>query len=176
VGPAIADLTKSAGDLDLKMKMPQSLMVGIFHQVNDQWAMLGSVGWDDWSQFARVRIRVDGSGVTKKVDAGFDDTWHVGVGAQYQYNPKLMLTAGFSYDSSMCKDSNRPIDLPLGEMYRFGVGYKYKKSDDILLGAGLSFLWEGDLETKRAGGPVAGYVSGEYENVSITFLSFYAQW
>ncbi len=68
------------------------------------------------------------------------------------------------------------VDLPLGEMYRYGFGCKYKKSDDILLGAGLSFLWEGDLETKRAGSPSAGYVSGEYENVSITFLSGYIQW
>jgi long-chain fatty acid transport protein len=176
VGPAIADLMKSIGKLDLKMKMPQSVMAGIFHQVNEEWAILGSVGWDDWSRFARVRIRVDGTGIKRIVDAGFDDTWHVGVGAQYQYNPKLMLTAGFSYDSSMTKDSNRPIDLPLGEMYRFGFGCKYKKSDDILLGAGLSFLWEGDLEIKPAGTPLTGQVSGEYENVSITFLSGYVQW
>jgi long-chain fatty acid transport protein len=176
VGPGIANLTKSIGEIDLSMKMPQSLMVGIFHQVNDTWAILGSVGWDDWSRFARVRVRVDNTGINREVDAGFDDTWHFGVGAQYQYNPKWMFTAGFSYDSSMTDDSNRPIDLPLGAMYRYGLGFKYKKSDDVLLGVGLSFLWEGDLETKPAGNPVAGQVSGEYENVSITFLSAYVQW
>ena len=176
VGPGIADLTKGVGDIDLSLKMPQSLMAGIFHQINDAWAILGSVGWDDWSRFARVSVRVDGTGINQEVDAGFDDTWHFGVGAQYQYNPKLMLTAGFSYDTSMTDDSNRPIDLPLGTMYRYGLGFKYKKSDDLLLGAGLSFLWEGDLEIKPAGNPVAGQVSGKYENVSITFLSFYAQW
>jgi long-chain fatty acid transport protein len=158
------------------MKMPQSLMTGIFHQVNDAWAILGSVGWDDWSRFARVHVRVDETGINRVVDAGFDDTWHFGVGTQYQYNPKLMLTAGFSYDSSLAEDSNRPISLPLGEMYRYGLGFKYKKSDDLLLGAGLCFLWEGDLKIKPAGGPVAGQVSGKYENVSITFLSFYIQW
>jgi long-chain fatty acid transport protein len=176
VGPGIANLTKSIGDLDLGMKMPQSVMTGIFHQINDAWAILGSVGWDEWSKFGRVQVSVDGTGINQTVDAGFDDTWHFGVGAQYQYTPKLMLTGGFSYDTSMSDDSNRPIDLPLGAMYRYALGFKYQKSADLLLGAGLSFLWQGDLKVKPAGGGLAGQVSGQYNNVSITFLSFYVQW
>ena len=88
-----------------------------------------------------------------------------------------MFTAGFSYDSSIMKGSERPITLPIGHMYRYGLGVKYRKSDDLLMGAGLSFLWEGDLGTMPAGSEVSGgRVSGEYKNVSITFLSFYAQW
>ena len=176
VGPIIAEATKSLGDLDLGMKMPQSLMAGIFHQVNDKWAVLGSVGWDDWSRFSRVHVRIDGTGVNTVVDAGFKDTWHFGVGAQYQYTPKLMLTAGFSYDSGMANDAKRPIMLPLGAMYRYGLGFKYQKSEDLLLGGGLSFLWEGDLKVKPAGGGVEGQVSGRYKNISITFLSLYVQW
>jgi long-chain fatty acid transport protein len=158
------------------MKMPQSLMAGIFHQVNDKWAVLGSVGWDDWSRFSRVHVRIDGTQVNTVVDAGFKDTWHFGVGAQYQYTPKLMLTAGFSYDTAMVNDAKRPITLPLGDMYRYGLGFKYQKSEDLLLGGGLSFLWEGDLKVKPGGGGVEGQVSGRYENISITFLSLYVQW
>ena len=109
--------------------------------------------------------------------AGFDDTWHVGLATEYQYSPKLMFTAGFSYDSSMMKSSQRPLTLPIGHMYRYGLGVKYRKSDDLLMGAGLSFLWEGDLGTMPAGSEVSGgRVSGEYKNVSITFLSLYVQW
>jgi long-chain fatty acid transport protein len=175
VGPAIADAIKSLGKVDLGMKMPQSLMAGIFHQVNDEWAILGSVGWDDWSRFGRVRVNLEGIGVNRTVDEGFDDTWHFGVGAEYRYTPKLTLTGGFSYDSSMSDSDTRPILLPLGAMYRYGLGFKYKKSDDLLLGGGLSFLWEGDLKVKPAGGPATG-VSGQYDNVSITFLSGYVQW
>jgi long-chain fatty acid transport protein len=176
VGPGIAELTKSTGSLDLGLKMPQSLMAGIFHQVNDEWAILGSVGWDDWSRFGKVHVKVDATGVSRTVNEGFDDTYHFGVGTQYQYNPKLMLTAGFSYDTSMSTGSKRPIDLPLGAMYRYGLGFKYKKSEDLLLGGGLSFLWEGDLKVKPKGNQAEGTVSGQYDNVSITFLSFYVQW
>jgi long-chain fatty acid transport protein len=176
VGPGIADLTKSVNGLDLGMKMPQSLMAGIFHQVNDAWALLGSVGWEDWSRFARIHVRVDGTEINRVVDAGFDDTWHFGVGTQYQYTPELMLTAGFSYDSSMSTGSTRPIMLPLGAMYRYGLGFKYRKNEDLLLGGGLSFFWEGDLKVKPGGGGADGQVSGQYDNVYITFLSLYVQW
>ncbi len=177
IGPEIAAVAQGVGKVDIGLKMPQSLMAGIFHQYSDQWAFLGSVGWDNWSEFSRVHIKVDGTGVDTTVHEGFDDTWHVGVGAQYQYKPRWMLTAGFSYDSSMATNSHRPLELPLGAMYRYGLGFKYKKSEEVTLGAGLSFLWEGDLKVKPSGTPVSGgQVSGEYKSVSITFLSLYAQW
>jgi long-chain fatty acid transport protein len=177
VGPGIAALTQGGGrSLDLGMKMPQSIMTGIYHRLNDKWAVLGSFGWDDWSRFGRVRVRIDDTGVNTVVDAGFDDTWHFGVGAEHQVNPKLTLTAGFSYDSAMATSSTRAITLPLGEMYRYGVGLKYRKRDDLTLGGGLSLLWEGDLPIKPVENGLSGDVSGEYQNVRITFLSFYAQW
>jgi long-chain fatty acid transport protein len=162
--------------LDLGLKMPQTIMGGVYHRINEKWAILGSVGWDDWSRFGRVQIDVgiDDAGTT--VDADFDDTWHFGVGAEYQYTPKLTLTAGFSYDSSMSKASTRPINLPLGEMYRYGVGFKYRKSDDVTLGAGFSFLWEGDLKIKPSGNEDKGFVTGQYDNVYLAFLSLYVQW
>ena len=172
VGPEIAEVMKNVGNLDLGIKMPQSIQAGIFHQFNDKWAFLGSVGWDDWSRFSRIHVKVDGTGVNRVVHAGFDDTWHVGGATEYQYSPKWMFTAGFSYNSSMAKGSTRPLELPIGHMYRYGLGVTYRKNDDLTLGAGLSFLWEGDMKTKPAGSSVSGgRVSGEYKNVSITFLS-----
>jgi long-chain fatty acid transport protein len=172
VGPVFDRLPR----LDLGMKMPQSIMAGIYHRLNDQWAVLGSVGWDDWSRFGRVNVDFSDTGVDTTVDAGFDDTWHFGVGAEYQYNPKLMLTAGFSYDSSMSDSDTRPINMPLGSMYRYAAGLKYQKSDKVTLGGGFSFLWEGDLPVKNAGNEEKGVVSGQYDNVFLAFLSFYVQW
>jgi long-chain fatty acid transport protein len=177
VGPLAAGVMEGIGKLDLGMKMPQSLMAGIFHQFDDQWAVLGSVGWDDWSRFSRVHVKVSSAGINQEIHAGFDDVWHFGVGAQYQYTPKWMFTAGFSYDSSISDSDHRAIELPLGSMYRYGLGFKYKKSEDLLLGGGLSFLWEGDLTVMPAGSDLSGgVVSGKYENVSISFLSLYVQW
>jgi long-chain fatty acid transport protein len=173
--PNVVLATPDSG-LDLGMKMPQTVMTGVYHRFNDQWAVLGSFGWDDWSRFGRVRVEVEGTEVQTTVDAGFKDAYHYGVGAEYQYNPKLMLTAGFSYDTPMMSSNTRPIVVPMGDMYRYGLGYKYRRSDDVTIGGGVSFFWEGDLEVKTAGNERKGFVSGGYDKVSITFVSFYVQW
>jgi long-chain fatty acid transport protein len=156
--------------------MPQTVMAGAYHRLNEKWAILGSVGWDDWSRFGRINVDVSGTVIDTTIDAGFDDTWHIGVGAEYYYNPKWMLTTGFSFDSSMMDSDHRPLNLPLGDMWRFGGGFKYRKSDKVTLGGGFSFLWEGDLPIKRAGDAQEGFVSGEYEQVFLAFLSGYVQW
>jgi long-chain fatty acid transport protein len=166
-----SDLANPANGVDLGMKMPQSVMAGIYHRIDDKLAVLGSVGWDEWSRFGRVQVVVDGTDLNVTEDEGFRDTWHFGVAAEYQYSPRWKLTGGVSYDTSMASDATRPLVLPLGAMYRYGLGFQYQKSEDLTLGGGLTFLWEGNLPTKPTGG-----VSGKYENVSITFLSFYARW
>jgi long-chain fatty acid transport protein len=166
-------------ELDLGLKMPQSLMAGIWQRVSDRWAVLGSLGWDDWSQFAYIDVGVQpvigAGGVNTTVNAEFKDTYHVGIGAEYQATKKLMYTMGAAYDSEMASDANRPIELPMGKQYRLGGGIKYAKSENLTLGSTLSVLYEGDLPVKDSTGSY-GQVSGEYSSIYILFAGFYANW
>jgi long-chain fatty acid transport protein len=157
--------------LDLGVTMPQTIHAGIHHQLNDDLALLGSVGWEEFSKFGKVQVGIDHTGINTTLDEGFRDVWHFGVGAEYQYKPKWELTAGFSLDSSMSSDSTRPIVIPLGTMYRYALGFKHNVRDDLTVGGGLTWIWEGNLPIKEAGG-----VNGKYDRVSISVLSFYARW
>ena len=87
-----------------------------------------------------------------------------------------LLTAGVAYDSSMMDDEDRTPDLPLGEMWRFGLGARYDWSKDLALGVGYTFLWSGDLDMDVNQGPLAGRVSGTYENTSMNFINLYLNW
>jgi long-chain fatty acid transport protein len=169
-----ADFVSPGAKIDLGMKMPQSISAAVHHQWNDELAILGSVAWDEWSEFGYVNAGLDvngGGGVTTELNADFRDVWHGGVGVEYQWKPRWELTAGFSYDSSMMSSRTRPTFIPLGNMYRYAVGLKHQRSDTLTLGVGLTFLWEGNLPIDDSGG-----VSGKYNNVSLSFLSFYASW
>jgi long-chain fatty acid transport protein len=35
---------------DLEMTFPQFVRVGIYHELNKKWALLGTVAWEDWSE------------------------------------------------------------------------------------------------------------------------------
>jgi long-chain fatty acid transport protein len=173
MGPVTGAITDLIGELDLGMKMPQSVMLGVFHDLNEQWAILGSVGWDEWSRFGAVTVSVDDSpDVTDNLK--FENTYHVGVGAQYQYNSRWRYSAGYSYDSSLSKGKHRSLAIPMGEMSRIGGGVEFKKREDLTIGAAADILWEGDLSLSNSSG--GGTVSGEYENVFIAFFTVYAKW
>jgi long-chain fatty acid transport protein len=167
--PGLPDLDTKGLELDINM--PQAITGGIYHQLNDDWALLGSVGWEEWSRFGRVGVELTESGVKKTLDENFDDIWHFGAGAEYQFNPKLKLTAGLAYDTSMMTDANRPVSIPLGAMTRYAFGFQYEKTKDLTLGGGFSWMWEGNLPLKPGGD-----ASGKYQKVSLSFLTFYARW
>jgi long-chain fatty acid transport protein len=173
IGPETLNVTNLIGKLDLGIKMPQSVMLGVFHDLNDKWAILGSVGWDEWSRFGHVDVSVDDSpDVT--TDLKFDDTYHVGIGAQYQHNSKWLYSAGYSYDSALSDGAHRSPTIPMGEMSRVGGGFEYQKRDDLTIGAAMDVMWEGDLSLNAASGGET--ISGEYQNVFIAFFTVYAKW
>mgnify|MGYP001827943997 FL=1 len=166
------DITTPAKGLDLDITMPQAVDVAIHYQWNDKLALLGSVGWEEFSEFGRVQVGIDNTGITTTKDADFRDVWGFGVGVEYRYRPDLELTAGFTYNTSMSTDRTRPIVIPLGSMYRYAVGFKHERRDGLTLGGGLTWIWEGNLPVKDAG----GINNGQYNNAWIAIPSLYAKW
>jgi len=181
LGPGLEPLLGANGLLDAKLKfdftMPRQVMFSAYHELNDRWALMGNLGWQDWSEFGQVGVTVsseDTSSLT--VDRNYNDTWHVAVGTQYRVAAPWLLTAGVAYDSSMVDDKDRTPDLPVGEAWRFGLGANYDWSKSMALGVGYTFLWNGDLDMDVNRGPLAGRVSGTYENTSMNFFNFYLNW
>ena len=181
LGPGLEAILQANGLLDADIKveftMPQAIMFSAFHELTDRLALMGNLGWQEWSEFGKVGVAVtsdDPSSLT--VDRNYKDTWHVAVGAQYRVADPWLLTAGVAYDSSMMDDEDRTPDLPLGEMWRFGAGARYGWSQKLSFGMGYTFLWSGDLDMDVNRGPLAGRVSGTYENTSMSFINFYLNW
>jgi len=34
----------------------QFVRVGIYHEINEKWALLGTVAWDDWSEMDKLTL------------------------------------------------------------------------------------------------------------------------
>jgi long-chain fatty acid transport protein len=85
-------------DSNLKFTFPQLIRVGGYHELNDQWAILGTVGWEQWSAFDELLVS------TEKGSAGipteWEDTWHFSGGVHYRPAEDWLLQAGITYDTS----------------------------------------------------------------------------
>ena len=46
------------------MTVPQSVMVSVYHALNDKWAVMADLGWQDWSEFGYVQAGVETGGTT----------------------------------------------------------------------------------------------------------------
>jgi len=169
--------------IDVGIKVPQQAMASIFHQLTPRWAVLGSVGWQQWSKFGQVQLGIDDStdpdSTTEDLD--FDDTWHGAVGAQYLLSGPWLLNFGIAYDSGFQDSSEVSPLLPVNSAWRFGLGVHHQTSATFNWGVAVEYLYGGTLDTDlESTAPVAlggrGDLKGSYDNTGTVFFALYASW
>ncbi len=186
LGPGMTDILARRGLLDSRIKagikVPQQVMGSLFTQVDDRWALLGSVGWQQWSKFGMVQLGIEDSTNPKSLtaDLDFKNTWHVGLGAQYRLSEPWLLNFGMAYDSPMYPGSTVSPLLPVGPAWRFGAGAEQRLSKDASWGFALEYIYSGNLDVDNKGKPVAlggrGNVVGSYDNIGTLFAAAYYSW
>jgi long-chain fatty acid transport protein len=169
--------------IDVGIKVPQQLMASIYHQMNPRWAVLGSVGWQQWSKFGQVQLGINRTGdptsLTENLE--FKDTWHVALGAQYQVSDPWLLNFGMAYDSGIQSGSNVSPLLPVGSAWRFGVGAQHQASKTFSWGVAAEYLYSGTLDTNlESASPVElggrGDLVGSFNDIWTLFLGVYFNW
>jgi long-chain fatty acid transport protein len=162
--------------LDLGVRVPQSVMGSFYHELNSKWALLGNVGWQNWDRFGYVEVGVDSANPTSLTkELNYQDTWHAAVGAQYHASENWLLSAGFAYDSSAVDDVDRTVALPMNETYRFGMGAQWQVSSAVSLGAAYALAWLGDMPVIQDS-LYRGRLSGNYEDAMFSFLTANLTW
>jgi long-chain fatty acid transport protein len=175
--PGLEGLAIFQNPVNIGITVPQSVMVGIYQDLNTNWAVMADVGWQQWSKFGEVDIGYQGPGGGNSLTTQlhYDDTWHGALGLQYKYSDAWRFTGGFAYDSSALSDANRTLAMPLGQAYRFGLGSFCTISKSVDLGAAYEFVWTGDLPVTQDS-VYRGNVSGSYNNVYFMFFSVNLNW
>lgn len=181
LAPGIEAVLQTAGlidaKIDLSMTVPQTVMASVDRQVNDRWALLANLGWQDWSAFGKVDVRVDTANPTNlTTDMSFEDTWHAAMGAQVRTKSPWSISFGTAYDSSCLDDADRTPTLPTGAAWRFGVGGRRPVSDRLDLGMAYTLLLGGGLPVDQQRGPLSGRLAGSYEDTSMHFVTMSLRW
>lgn len=173
LGPTLATALEAGNlintSIDLGIKVPQSVMVGVYRELGEKFALMANAGWQDWSTFGKVDVAVDSNNpVSLTTETNFDDTWHAALGGQFRPSKQWILSAGVAYDSSMLRSKYRTPALPIGKAWRYGLGAQFAASDVLTMGLGYEFIWTGDLNMTREsvlGGRVSGTYDNEYSHV-----------
>jgi len=187
LAPGLGHLLNNRGllnsSIEVGINVPQQVMGSIFAQVSDRWAVLGSVGWQQWSKFGQVQLGIDDTTDPRSLttDLDFKDTWHVAAGAQYRPSDPWLLNFGMAYDSDFQDSSEVSPLLPANSAWRFGAGAQHQASQSFTWGVAVEYLYGGTLDTNlQSVRPAAlggrGNVVGSYDNISTLFLGLYLNW
>ena len=164
--------------LKVDVTVPQTVLASVAYQLDSQWTLLGSVNWQDWSQFGKVGVEVDTNleGTSNSVDRKYKDTWHASIGVQNQISRQWRWNAGVAYDSSAVDDKDRTVDNPMNDSWRFATGVNYQIAKDFDLHLSYTLVWLGDMDVDQTKTRSGGTVSGQYSNSALHIIGGGAVW
>ncbi len=183
LGPLMEFALSRAGvigtEIDLGMTVPQMLMGSIYHELSDDFAVMGNLNWQNWKEFGKVEIAAGDTLGETTAYLQFEDTWHAAAGAEWKAAPAWLITFGIAYDSSPVEDADRTLQMPVGKMWRFGAGGEWDASESIKIGFAYQLGWMGDLlvdQSKQLGNLALNRVSGAYESTAIHTIAVNLMW
>lgn len=142
--------------INTSVNAPQQVMLSGFQQLNTKWALLGNLGWQDWSNFSQMDTTIGNKQVASMLH--LQDTWHGAAGVQYQISQMTRINTGFAYDTSMYQDQNNTSFLmPAGDTWRFGIGVQQVLNTTSSIGAAFEYLMSEDANVSSPAVLAGGY-------------------
>lgn len=146
--PAVDERGARGGPVSTQITLPEIATLSVQQGLGERWDLLGSLTWVNWSLLDEVRLAHPdssprgGTDITGTGDdvrrrdlvqpLGFKDSYRVGLGARYQFDERLVLRAGASYDQSPIPDAS--VRTPRGP-----------DNDRMITGLGLSYAMTANL-------------------------------
>lgn len=169
-----------------EFSLPATTSVGLFHQINDRWQLLGDVTWTQWSKLQNAHLILTSNGlgampagaVVDTLDFQFRNSYRAGLGVNYQWSSDLTLRFGVAYDKTPVPDSTHRLPLlPDSSRKWTAIGAKYQLSRAGVLDVGYAHLFVNSPDVFRdrgVGVPGAqGILSGTYrESANILSLQY----
>ncbi len=162
------------GSINAKITLPDSFSASAFHQVNDQWDIMGDVTWTHWSKFDELKAVRNTGAVVTNVPENWDNTYRVSAGASYRYNDALKLRAGLAYDESPVPSKFRTPRIPDSDRTWLSFGANYKITPETSLDAGYTHIFVKDSNVNKVNDTTVAALKdtlkGDYDS-SVDILS-----
>lgn len=153
---------------DTKLPLAQFVKLSGYHELNDKWALLGSLGWEDWSTMDNINISAR-QGNTD-IPRNWKDTYKFAAGIHYRPVAKWLFQLGFSYDTSPVDSDDRTPDMPIDRQIRYATGVQHKWNENVSVGGQFVYA---DYGPAKIDNPL---LKGDYQRNDIFFFGLNLNW
>jgi long-chain fatty acid transport protein len=122
----------TAGGVDVTLKLPATLTVGLRQRITDQLTLLAGFEWSEWSRIGTAALKSKAGGPATIVGTPitfpfqYSDGFFYSIGLEYACDPSLTVRAGFAYEQSPITDRVRTPRLPDNDRFWYSAGLSYK--------------------------------------------------
>jgi long-chain fatty acid transport protein len=150
--------------VDAKILFPQTLRLSVYHDLNEEIALLGTLAWENWGAFDDVTLSVERGDAELPRD--WDDVWKLAVGVRYRVSDDWTLMTGVAYDTSPTGRRKRTADMPIDRQIRVSVGAQYELNETTTIGAAFTYADFGDADIDGS------LLKGKFESNTAYMLGF----
>jgi long-chain fatty acid transport protein len=157
------------GDITL----PASYSAGLNYTGIDKWNVGAVATYTSWSSYDKLTMNFDSPallGVSSSTSVkDWNDVWRFGFGAEYQMNEKLVLQAGYVFDTDPIPGAHADYLLPPGDRHILSLGASYALGGNWKLGVAFAYLMLKDVTIQAR--PQEGILPTEFKNGDTTIVS-----
>lgn len=146
---------------------PDTASIGLYHELSEQWAVMGEVSWTGWSTFQEYEVALDSGTVINNTPFEWEDVWFVGLGATWTPDENTTIRGGLAFDQSPIQDEFRTPRLPGADRAWASIGGQFSLSPSIVFDVGYTHVFVRDAEVDLAPGyssPALPGFTADYES------------
>ena len=121
----------TSGNCGTKLVLPEHVLFSATQKLGD-FDVSGIARWTRWKRFSILRIHSEAypGGNLPEVNEDWRNTWTIGGGVDYHYNPNWTYRAGLAWDQgAVRRPANRTARVPDSNRVQASVGLSYTKSN-----------------------------------------------
>lgn len=171
------------GDVQADVSLPDSLSIGLQHNINSKLTINADITWTNWSELEELRFEFDNPATADGVTTlEWEDSNRYSLGMTYQYNNQWAWRAGVAFDESATPNAELISPrVPDADRTWLTAGFTYAPSKKMSVDFGFAHLFIDDAEVNKLAGPggsenfFRGNLNGEYD-IDVNIISAQARW
>lgn len=137
-------------DIGARLTTPANFTMGIYHDLNDKWSVMGEYGRTFWSSFDQLRI-VGDNGLDNITEEHWKDTSFWAAGVSYKYNDQWKFRVGVAYDQGAVNEEYRTPRIPDAGRQWYSTGVQYTQNEKLTWNLGYTYIRAKDGRVKLRG-------------------------
>lgn len=152
-------------NINARLTTPEMLSMGIYHQLNDKWAVMAEYQRVFWSSFETLDIYGEDYPFVSSTKEHWRDTNFFAVGASYQIDHQWKWRLGLAYDQSAVRVQHRTPRIPDSDRIWYSTGLNYQYNDKLTFDLAYTYIkaHKAHLDTSLTGN-TGSHVTAEYTN------------